>query len=61
MLLSKRQQRVMGIIVAIVGLITIIAMTDFIFIIDSPVQPTPYPVPTPTVSENATSSYEGTQ
>ncbi len=59
MLLSKRQQRVMGIIVAIVGLITIIAMTDFIFIIDSPVQPTPYP--TPPVSERATSSYEGIQ
>jgi len=49
----------MGIIVAIVGLITIIAMTDFIFIIDSPVQPTPYP--TPPVSERATSSYEGIQ
>jgi len=47
----------MGIIVAIVGLITIIAMTDFIFIINSPSQPTPYPLPSP--EEHATSSYEG--
>ena len=61
MVLSRKQQKVMGIIVALVGLVTIIAMTDFIFILNSPSRTTPQPTsyPTPTSSQQATSTYEG--